>query len=158
MDHLASTLLLSIIPAVTAGVITAIVSVRLALRRFRAERWFERKAQAYTDLFTGLSHIQRYCALQIESLEEGTQRDDKYMKTLSEQASAGFAEIRRAAALGEFLFGLETAKRLARLESALEAARASDDIHEQYSDDEAAVSGALKDLRKLAKDDLSRAW
>jgi len=44
----------NILPGLIIAVATSWVTVRLSLRRFRTERWWERKADAYSDLLEKL--------------------------------------------------------------------------------------------------------
>jgi hypothetical protein len=106
----------TILPSLIGGVVTAAVSVRLALKRFRSERWWERKAQAYSDLLLSLFHVQIHAKRRLEEVVEGVAFDESYIATLSARAANGFAEIRKAAALGSFLFSTEVSQRLLRLE------------------------------------------
>ena len=46
------------------AVVTSVVTVRLSIKRFRSERWWERKVEAYTDLLSSLSDSKRYANLQ----------------------------------------------------------------------------------------------
>ena len=89
--------LITFVLTVAAGAVTAFLSVQFALRRFRAERWWERKAQAYAELFSALFHVQRFCRVKLRNLEEGVPYSENYMEELNTKANAGFAEIRRAA-------------------------------------------------------------
>jgi hypothetical protein len=50
MPQWLTTVLSSLLPSLIVGICTAIFSVRLALRRFHAERWWERKAEAYSQI------------------------------------------------------------------------------------------------------------
>jgi len=158
MDSFARTILLSAVPGVLVGLTTAYVSVRWALRRFRAERWFDRKAEAYSSLFLALADIEHHCTVHLRQIEEGTKYDPAYLDRLGELARSGFAEVRKAAAMGEFLFGPESAKRLQKLERDINEVSAERDIHDTLSNQYHAASSALRDLRPLAKGDVAHPW
>lgn len=146
-------ILIALAPALVVGVVTALVTVRLALSRFRQERWWERKAQAYADLFEALFNVQWHAKRQIEAIEEGAHFVEGYMEGLSERASAGYLSIRKLAAIGPFLFSAETANRLAALEKSLDRP-SREDPHDEYSDALDAVTAAQGDLRAMAHRDL----
>ena len=58
-----------VIPSLVVGVCTAIITVRLSLRRFRSERWWERKADVYSRIVEALHNAMEYCeAMSDESL------------------------------------------------------------------------------------------
>lgn len=147
--------LLSFLLAAGVGVVTALFSVHLALRRFRTERWWERKAQAYADVISALFDVQRYCRLEVERIEEGTQFAEDYVEDINARSNAGFAEIRKAAALGTFVFGPKTASRLEQLEEQLDDPHYNEDVLETMVATLGAVTSALKDLKRLSKKDLS---
>jgi hypothetical protein len=144
----------TILPSLIGGVVTAAVSVRLALKRFRSERWWERKAQAYSDLLLSLFHIQIHAKRSLEEVVDGVTLDESYMATLSKRAADGFAEIRKAAALGRFLFSTEVSERLLRLEQALDSPGHNLAPHEEIEDLYGVVTSALTDLRPMALRDL----
>lgn len=54
-------LLTGFVLSVAASIITAIATVRLSLSRFRSERWWERKADAYSRLIEELALLQINC-------------------------------------------------------------------------------------------------
>lgn len=47
-------LLLTLIPALIVGVATALVTVKLSIRKFYTERWWERRADAYSRIVEAL--------------------------------------------------------------------------------------------------------
>ena len=155
IDGFTRDLLLAVIPAVVVGVVTAILSVKLALRRFRQERWWERKSQAYTDLFAALFHVQRYNRVLLSRIEEGTQVSSDYLDRVAELATEGYSEIRKSVALGTFVFSAETAGRLEALQIELDDPRYDEDAYEETTALLSAVTSAIADLKPLAKRDLA---
>ena len=126
----------------------------LALRRFRSERWWDRKAQAYTELFQALFYVQRYARLAMRREARGLALDDEFMRALGEKSSAGYAEILKAATIGSLLFGDQVATRLSRLEQELDEPDADRNYYEELMADYDAVTAAIGDLRPLARADL----
>jgi ABC-type arginine transport system permease subunit len=45
--------------AVFSQIVVALITVRLALGRFRQERWWERKYEAYSEMLTSLHQLRR---------------------------------------------------------------------------------------------------
>jgi hypothetical protein len=146
---------ISFVSALAVGVLTAIASVQLALRRFRAERWWERKAEAYSILLGALFDVQRSLQFEISRIEEGTDLSESYLKDLKDRSRAGYVEIRKAAVIGSFLFGSESAARINVLVNKLDDPKHNLDFHEEVGEDFDAVTSALRDLKELAKNDLA---
>jgi hypothetical protein len=99
------TLATSILSGVVTAIVTAFVSVRLALRRFRSERLWDRKFQAYSDLFQALFHVKAYGTRALHRIETGGTLSDERMKELGARSAAGYDEIRKAVVVGTFTFG-----------------------------------------------------
>jgi hypothetical protein len=145
----------SLITSITAGLIAALVSVRLALRRFRSEKWWERKASVYSELFESLFHVKTYTEHLLQKIEEGAQFSEERMKELGGRSRAGRDGIRRAAVIGTFILNDEAAARLAKLVSDLDDPKHGLDLPEEIAADRDLVIEAIDDLRPIAKRDLS---
>ena len=136
----------NLVAGVFTGVVTGAISVRFALRRFRAERTWERKVAAYTEIFDALYDIQRHAKMQLEEIEEGTTFVEEYKDDASRKASQGYDAIRRAAIKGTFVVGQAAAARLERLVATFETRHYEDDVHEELSADLNAATTALVEL------------
>lgn len=147
--------LLSFLGAVVGSIITLAVSVPFALRRFREERWWERKVEAYVGLFTALFDVQRSLRQRVREVEEAFTTPETFAKELGAKASLGYTEIRRAATIGTFLFSEETADRLASLMEVLDDPNYNLDFHEEDLTNLRAVTTAMADLKPLARKDLA---
>jgi len=132
---------------VLAGVVTGAVSVRFALKRFRAERSWERKVAAYTDIFDAPYNIQRNAKMHLEEIEEGATFVKEYKDDVRRQAGQGYDTIRRAAIKGIFIVGSAAAARLDQPVSVFDEPRYGYDMHDRISADLDAVRKALVDLR-----------
>jgi hypothetical protein len=146
--------ILNLSAGVLTGIVTGAISVRFALRRFRAERTWERKVAAYTEIFDALYDIQRYAAMRIEEIEEGAQFVEEYEREASRRSSKGYDAIRRAALRGTFVVGAAGAARLEKLVAAFDDPHHGDDPHEIVSADFASAREALADLRAIANSDI----
>lgn len=143
--------LITLLTTVAAGVLTAIASVFLALRKFRTERWWERKAQAYSDLFVALFNVQRSLRVQIDREETGAQYNEDFLGELRLVASAGHVEVRKAAAIGTFIFNRATSTRLEKLVSQLDDSQHDVNFYEELCDNLDAVTSALEDLKSCRR-------
>ncbi len=155
LDTMFTTLLPSLIVSVATGLITALVSVRLALRRFRSEKWWERKAAAYSEIFESLYHVKTYAEHLLQKIEEGVRFSEERMAELGRSSKEGRDGIRRAAVIGTFLMSEEAAARLSKLVSDLDDPKYGLDLPEEVAADRDLVVAAIEELRPIAKRDLS---
>jgi hypothetical protein len=147
-------LVAGVMASTVTGIVTALVSVRLALRRFRSERLWDRKMQAYSSLFDALYHVKAYTERVVDQLEVHREIDSEHMKDVSDRSVAGYREIRKAVVVGTFILGPEAVTRLEKLERTLDDPHHNDDLYEEVSADLKAVTSAIDDLRPIAKRDL----
>jgi hypothetical protein len=153
MSDIGSTLL-NLGTAVITGIITAGVSVRFALRRFRAEQTWERKVAAYTEIFDALYNISRYAKMRLEEIEEGATFVKEYEEEANRLSSEGYDRIRRAAIKGTFVVGPEAAVRLEQIVKVFDDPHYGDDVHDEISADLEAATKGLAELRKIAHVDV----
>lgn len=58
----------SIIPTIIVAILTAVITVRLSIKQFYSQRWWEKKAEAYSEIIENLSLLQFYFS---EMFDEG---------------------------------------------------------------------------------------
>jgi hypothetical protein len=144
-----------LVTTVVAGSLTALVSVWLARHRFRSDKWWERKAAVYSELFEGLFHVQTYNEHLLQEVEEGARFSEDRLKELAGRSRAGREGVRRAAVLGTFVLSSRAADRLTALVTALDDPKHNLDLAERIAADLDIVVGAISDLRTIAKRDLA---
>jgi hypothetical protein len=143
--------LTSIVPSIVSGATVALVTVPIALGRFRAERLWERRLQAYADLLVALSHVRRYLREALSEIEEAKTLSPEASAALADKASQGREEIRRAAALGSLILDAKGAARLEQLEAALDEPYHNMDLHEEFESALAVTNAAYTDIRTIAR-------
>lgn len=148
------TVSISLIPSLVVGICTAVISVRLALRRFYAERWWERKADAYSRIIEALyialdyfdNMYDRELALRAISEERVAELQSHF-----EQAAR---ELRKATRIGAYIISDDIAEALERLEKRqtpdLPEASWLEVVEAEY----AAYKATLAEIKTLAKQDL----
>ncbi|MGA2174459.1 MAG: hypothetical protein ABSH38_05700 [Verrucomicrobiota bacterium] len=150
-----SIFLTNAVPSIVVGVCTAIISVRLALRRYRAERWWERKAEAYSRIVDALHALVEYCSTMAD-VEQGVRYSEERQKELGDECHRAYLELRKATGIGAYIVSDEVAAVLATLEARprLDPDGGRTSMFEiMYSDFE-AYKRALLEIRSLAKKDL----
>lgn len=154
MPQWLTTIVSSILPSLIVGVCTAIFSVRLALRRFHAERWWERKAEAYSRIVEALYNAVEYWSAQSDANMRGERLSEQREKELVEGYEQAYRELKKATAVGAYIISDEVVMVLDALEGRprLDPKKCA---WFEVSDAECeAYSKALAEVRKLAKKDL----
>lgn len=154
MPQWLTTTLSSFLASLFLAACTAFITVRLSLRRFHAERWWERKAEAYSRIVEVLYQAMEYCASHLHEEASGKELSEDRDRELSEGYVRSYRELRKVAAVGAYMISDEAARTLASL---LNRPRL-DPKHcawvEVFDDDFKAYKEALEKIRALAKNDL----
>lgn len=148
------TTVIAALSSIVAGAITALIATQIAFRRFRKERMWDRKAQAYSEIIEALFNIRSFLQRAVEQLHSTYQLDTDALRSLSTKSAKGRASLRRAAAFGTLIVSELAAKRLDALVQALDEPADDLDILEEFTGELAVVDAALRDLPRLAKADL----
>lgn len=136
------------------AVVTAHLTVRLALKRFRAEKWFERRLDAYTKVIDSLHKMRLHGDQEIKMMRCGRELSDKLDEELRHMYSEGAAELRRLTDHGALVFSSEAVEILESLWSDIEAASREETWTEHIFSVDGAICSALADIRRVAKYDL----
>lgn len=143
-----------ILPGIIISVFTSILTVRLAIRRYHEEKWWEKKLEMYSRLLETLHRMKNYATEHYEGqidfdyiTDEKRQELTKDWKTFSRT----FAELRD---LASFQLSSEAVAVLDKYEETKVEALKSDTIFERIDGDLAAVSECLEKLKMVAKRDL----
>lgn len=145
------------------AVVSSWVTVRFTLRRFYSERWWEKKAEAYSSVIEGLHQMKRYYDGSAEAIERGgsfdvlTERRQAYLR---EMWADGEAKVLRALDIGAFLLSNDAVRALQEYRDQVEASGHYSDILEHSLNASTEISKCLGRLRKIAKRDLrvKRTW
>lgn len=154
MPQWLTTVVSSILPSLIVGICTAVFSVRLALRRFHAERWWERKADAYSRIVEALYDAMEYCSARSHEEMTGEQISEDRKKELSEGYDRAFRELKKATRVGAYIISDEVAEALAALEKRPRLEPKECAWFEIFDADHEAYKETLAQVRTLAKEDL----
>lgn len=149
-----SKLALSLVPSVITGVVVALVTTRLSLRRFYSERWWERKVAAYSTILEALYDMNRYSDEAIEAFESGRELSDERNDQLHAQWRKGRNEIDKAAAIGAFIISEEASLHLNQLDKDLRVASSEQSWYEHLDSEAAALRKCIGAIKECAKRDL----
>lgn len=146
-------MLTTLIPSLIVGIVTAQLTVRWSLRKFYAERWWERKAEAYSRIVEALHKHKRYLEKKLD-IELNPRDEDKREKGIEGLWAEANTELVRAVDFGAFIISEEA-------ESIIKGflnRRIGDPNDEPFSEiletDLTKVNKCLSEVKAAAKRDL----
>ena len=147
-------ILKAIFPVLIVAVFTSILTVRLAIRRFYKEKWWEKKHETYCHLIETLHHLKNYAAEHYESEinpDHITEEKGQELNRDWNKFSREFAKLRD---LASFHLSDEAVAILDEYQKKKAEARKSKIIFEWIEGDLTAASQCLEALKEAAKLDL----
>lgn len=136
------------------AVLTAILTVRGALKKFRSEKWWEKRSDAYTAIMEALHHIKEQAENERAAEHHGANLPKDLAATLATNVQKATAEIRLRRDVGSFVISKDAVDALnlllKDLETALKKGLADDDAG-YYSDRISATDRAMDRLREIAR-------
>ncbi len=155
MDEVTRILLtsgLTFFTSIVAAYVTTIITVNLSLRRFRSERWWERKVEAYARLLDYLYDLQEYAASKLRQ-HEPTEEERLEFSNRSKKASA---EIQKIRTIGAFVISDEVWKLLndMEVERSPNLNNREQSFYEMIDEDEFILSKYIPIFRKLIRKEL----
>lgn len=149
-------LILIVVGTVAASALSAVLAARLTLRaaaaQFTSERWWERKADAYSALVHSL-HAMRGYVQTLQDLHAGSPGPmaEEHLKV---QWRHGREELARAAAQHAFVIHTDAATELDRVAGALRFATNGRPHPESLPAEADAIEAGLRRIREIAARDL----
>ena len=144
--------LIKLLSGIPIAVVTAWVTVWLALRRFRSERWWERRVENYTALFVALHEMQTFLRASQEDQRGNTAQGAVRMAELSAKWMQGQDQLAKALDIGLFVFSRNALNKLEGLQHGLREASVNDfsNIQPRIK----LIEECLSTLRHIALEDL----
>jgi hypothetical protein len=143
----------NIVTGLASGGLSAWITYRLAFRRFRAEKWWERRADAYSRIVAALHNSQKFADTHIDHVQTYSEVPPEKDAALRKTAQAGRDEILRAVDVGKLFLSSATLDRLTRFVKESKNIKAegwSDYVMKDYE----LINTCLNDLAQLAREDL----
>ncbi len=147
-------ILIAIPTAIFIAAVSSWITVQLSLRKFRREKWWERKADAYANVIEALHYSKQFSEEHFEAAIKGREISPDKDAELRAEAKKANAEISRVASMGAFLLDDKAINRLALLGREENEAGNTTDWYEYLEGDLKATSSCLDDIIKIAKADL----
>lgn len=137
------------------AVLASWVTVRLSIKRFRAERWWDRKYEAYSRIMQALHDWKRCCEHEIaRETVEHFRSSEAYERELNERRNESAAELRKLMDMGSFILSKDATDELDRLRKREPADWRTDGLLSVYETDLEACSECLERIIPIARRDL----
>ena len=140
--------------AVVTTTLSAWVAVPFALRRFRRERRWERRAEAYERVLTGLAHLKAYLDVKWDEEIMDKKVSAEAERNLQRRAAEATKEVNLAVDLGGFLLSEEARRRLRTFQKEDGEASNESSWFEYLDSRLAATATCLDELTEIAARDL----
>ncbi len=132
------------------------LAVRWSIKQFQSQKWWELKAEVYSNIMGQLSAVRQALDLWIDLAESRRGASAEQKKLVSKEYSDAKHALGKTAAAGAFIISDEASKALSRLVSQLNLGGGRGDWLEQLGDDYTAVNDCIAQVREYAKTDLRR--
>lgn len=149
MDNI-TTILTGILIAATSSWIT----VQLSMRRFRTERWWERRVKAYERVIEAFHNSKAFSDVHLKAIYTGKEISEEQDKEIRARAKEAGREIERAIDLAGFFLGNEARSRLKQYQKDVANSSAAMSWHEYLEQDWTAINSCLEDIIEIAQKDL----
>lgn len=146
--------LLSFGSSVVVAIIVAKVTVHLALTRFYAEKWWERKIAAYAAIIEALHHVKSHADRNLAFSLRGRDLPEQDEQQLTDKLQIAMAELRKQLDIGDFMLSEEAVAAMNKLMAELGASEKTTDWHEHLEHTFDAVDICLSNIRPIARKDL----
>lgn len=133
---------------------SAWITVQLSLRRFRTERWWERKVESYKNVIEALHNSMAFASDFFQAEAEGRKIPEERDKELQSRARKAKDEILKATDVGAFILSEKALTRLKKYKDEADEASQSDNWYDYLYVELEATEKCLKDFIEIAKKDL----
>lgn len=131
------------------------ITLQLALRRFRFERWWDLKQKAYQNVIEALYKMALCSERELDRVVGTKDISDEEDKLLSQDWKEASSEIRRARDVGSLLLSEDALRRLEKYEHDCRIERKAETSYfEELEAYCCAVNTCFADLKRIAKQDL----
>ena len=145
---------LVIITGIVIAAVSSWITVNLSLRRYHSERWWDRKAEAYSSVIEALHHSKVFCDDHLTAVMLGQELSKEQNQELRARARKANAEIAKAIDVGAFLLSDDALGRLRRYKEEANKASEEQTWFDYLSEDQKAITECLRDMIEIAKRDL----
>lgn len=140
--------------SLTVAVLASYLTARFALRRFYAEKWWERKTAAYVAIIEALHHLREHADTNLTFTQRGKELPPGGEEELTQRLREAMMQLRLRRDVGTFVLSVEAVDELNRLFDELDKSTETTNWEVYLTMKLAAVDKCLARLRILARRDL----
>jgi hypothetical protein len=144
----------NILPGVVVAIIASFATVRLSIKRFRSERWWERKADTYSKIVTSIHQMITCCEDHMEYIESGIEDDSNAEERFQKAFLAAQGQMEKTLEAGSFFISSDSEKVIKNLKMNLEKAKYQPGFDEYFTYIFKSLKEGLSEIQRLAKKDL----
>ncbi len=140
--------------AIFVSVVTAVLTVRLALRRFYSEKWWERRSDAYSEIIRALHHVREHADTNLQFALRDKDLPEEGDARLTKEMQEAIGQLRLHRDLGVFVICDEAVDLLNVLFKELDDSTKTQWWQEHLELKIMAVDKCLKEMRRVARKEL----
>ena len=140
--------------AAMIAILTAVITVKLAIRRFHEERWWGKKETSYTNLLEVIHHLKNYASQHYDRGFNPEGFSKEHMRKLEDEWRRTNREYAKLRDLASLHLSDDAMTVLERYEIRKREARNEDDVFLWIEKDLEAATECLEQLKVAAKKDL----
>ena len=152
------------IKSIVVSVITVFVTVQLSLRRFRTEKWWERKSESYSKIVEALHGLKNYYEQELHVFAENEHLNYLSIEekktygasttVLLRQYQTATSELAKAIDVGSFVISDEAVKILETYQSRPQLDRDTNSLFDVFNQNLKYVKECLQNFKIVAKKDM----
>jgi hypothetical protein len=147
-------IILAALPGLLVAIIGTLLSVNLALRRFYSEKWWERKADAYSRIVEELYQVVNSLDTYLTYFEQDKIISEEKKNELQQSSNEAYKEIYKAECIGAFIISDDVAQALSDMRNNEKNIPTDDSIYGILEARSKIVSKCLIRVKELAKKEL----
>lgn len=148
--------LIKILSAIAIAGASSWITVQLSRHKFRSERWWEKKVDAYERVIEAFHNSKKFSSEHMTAEERGREVSDERDAELRTLAKDARDEILRASDIGSFVLSKEALGILARYEAQSENAPRQESWYEHLDADWSLTNSYMKEFIAEAHRDLKK--
>lgn len=143
-----------VLPGLVISLVTSIITVKLSLRRFYEEKWWEKKHQVYGRLFEALHHLKKYALEHLDAEEMRREIPEDKKQELEKNWKRFSKEFEQLYDLASFQLSAKAVEILDDYENKKKESENNENLYEWIDADATAAIECIKKLTAEAKVDL----
>lgn len=146
--------ILKLVVQILLSIGAAFLGAWLTARRFRNDKWWEKKAQAYSELVVALHHMRWPSSEHFDAFVENREVSEEYNEELWRESRKARKEVWKIADSSSFLISSEVLKAVVEMERGLAAARNFQSWIDHLDIEGAAIDQCLKKVKEIGAKEL----